>query len=475
MGAVDVKSGSAQTLRLVGRDIEAVRRLIGMGRFSDSKESLGWELEGCGTTVQGYPNLDTWKGLGDLLPCGRFSYQGEVGAHNFEVNGDATPFSDGYPFQAMIEAQGQAIRGLKTAGLNPVLSGTFLPLRVEDLGESKDGFKDEILSKILNPGRPRYRTILDCWRRQLGEKHLHLFKGHSNVWMHTFMIEVLMTSLHTHISISPDQIHTGLNIAAMISAVCQAPFVSSPRFLGKTGTWQDYRYQIWRQCFPGRTGMGPGWCQSLEDYFSKLMSYEGWLDSDNQEDPMEAVGRDEKVTLHHLPLHQGCLWWDVRPKFFNQAITIEERTHGSGSPFDNASKAALWTGLMRYYLREKPEVWKTFGAFETTEKNAEAVARDGLQARIQWFGRTVRVEELLVELFPLARLGHRDLYDQAISPYLDNVAEIVHTKRTPAVWISGTAKKLIDQGISSIEVDLEITRRMQSQYSKPAVDLVVLG
>jgi len=453
----------------IGLDTRAFLDMCSTGHFSCSTEKLGAELEVSGITRKGDPNFHAYLKIPNLNPE---SFQGEFGSNNVEWNSPVLSFANGAPFTELLEAQVAAIEELKNNFVNALCCGVLPSMRREYYGQYDDHLDLDQMQLALNPNKPRYQLLLDIWKKMYGPKKTIKFPGHSSIKVESCMALSIMSSFQIHYSIRPEDAADALDVAAMISAVTNAPFVSSPRFFSKTGSWEDYRPLFWREIFPNRTGAGPGWANSMEEMLGQLKQYDCIFGIETSQNPLEQLEMGETPSLEALTTHMGCLWFDQRLKIHSNSLTIEERTKGSGTPVDNTAKAVFWTGLMRYFLtQDVPRMRHEFGDFSHTEQNTLRTSEKGLNASICWMGKTTSVRDLILDEFlPMAKLGHADLTSEEVDPFLSIVEKIVLTGRTPAQWIRSRANMYERGGLTFQHTDSQLCCDMLANQSHSIVD-----
>lgn len=449
MGYPAVKEPSTDTKSRIEGGVDAFIDQCEAGRYSLQEKGIrnvGMEYELFCLNQNYMPDWQAYQTL-DRLP----GWQSELSSCCVEFTGIPKPLKNlKYPFLGLQRSQEDAIRILQDGGLKPIASGLLLTARPED-------FNSEY---AMNPVKPRYPVLRNQWRSQFtannGSVEMN-FPGHSNVMVSDCLCEGIMGSFQTHIQIEPGEAANALNTANFIGAAAESFACGSPRFYGKTGLYADYRKPFWRGLFPDRTGVPFDWAKTLRDVVSDGINLPCWFTPDLPE-----FEESDQINLEHLKTALGCIWRDRRLKIHENCLTIEERTTAAGTPKDNTAFATFWTGLMRYYLDNDPEAWKNFaGSIEVAEKNSMLVAQYGLNAEIQWFGRTRLVKELiLTELLELARKGHKDLTDPEVCPYLKIVKKIVESGQTKAEWIRKMATKLENEGKNPIMVDQALSAFM---------------
>jgi hypothetical protein len=464
MGSSTVRpADSHATTNLLQADTKSFLQMARNGQFSSDEMHIGWEFEVNAINQDGSPDFHAADKILSAKNQTNFSIQGEFGRHNAEINGMPISLASKKPFSQMTNDQNEALRYLDRLGLRAFGSGIFTSIQLDNCGELCRSFNRDLMQKSINPHKPRYQALLDCWERHVGPTKNLDFSLYGPLIVHSCAMESMIASFQIHLQINPEQAADALNIAAMISGPTQSPFVSSPRMFGKVGFAQEYRHEIWRQLFPKRTGMGHSWYLSLEDYLQKICTYEQWFESDDNQNSLGLLESGETPSLANLKTLIGSVWFDQRLKINANCLTIEERSKGSGSTPDNTAKAVFWIGLMLYYLKYDPKAWERFGDFEITERNYCDQLTMGSSSPVNWFGEIIFGNKLIVEtLIPLAKIGLADFMDESeFMPYLDIVKTIVQKRRTVSEYIRRISKYQ-ETRKSPLEIDQLISQLLHN-------------
>ena len=428
MGQSQVAVAERQDSTLLENEVEHFLDLVRQGKFKSSQKTIGSEWELVCLNKDGSLDDGAASRIFDLPDETRdnFGLTTEFGSHNVEFNGGVIELSQDKPFSRFLDEQLETLYVLDSFGLNALGCGLALNPTYQDLGEVGEVFDKSRMLKLINPHKPRYNTLLDCWERISGGQTVLSFLGIEPFRIRSCGIESLISSFQIHLCVNPDEASDALNIASFLHAATQAPFVCSPRILGKNAAYKDLRIQIWRQLFPQRTGMGPCWYNDFEHVLREACKVEQWF----------VCAENSPEQLPNLKTLIGSTWTDQRLKINGSVLTIEERAKGSGTPQDNTMKTILWIGLMLYYLKNKPKAWEEFGDYSFCEANALLVAEKGLDAEIHWFGASIKVSELiLTTLIPLAEEGLKGINDPLVTTLLGKLRVIVETNKTVSEMI----------------------------------------
>ena len=147
--------------------------------------------------------------------------------------------------------------------------------------------------------------------------------------------------------------------------------------------------------------------------------------------------------FNRVSLHNGTIWRWVRPILGvddkgQKHMRIEFRVMPGGTSIvDMMANVMLYMGLVRYYAMHKQTPAELL-AFNKVKNNFYAVARRGLETKIQWHNNTqIEVAELIQkELLPKAKQGLADLGFQSstINEHLSIIKERVKKNMTGSQW-----------------------------------------
>jgi hypothetical protein len=237
-----------------------------------------------------------------------------------------------------------------------------------------------------------------------GRSHLRL--SHDDV-----MLESAATSFQIHLQTDPRQAALLYNLSKIVSAPMVAACANSPYLFGRD-LWEETRIPLFEQSISvgasdltKRVSFGIRYAHEsiFESFEANLRRYPILLPR-LMDEPLEA--------LAHLRLHNGTIWRWNRPligfdKTGRPHLRIEHRVVPAGpSVVDGIANAALYFGLVTALAADdRPAEGRL--PFAQARDNFYAAARDGLDARLVWFGgRTIGASELLREsLLPLAEQG----------------------------------------------------------------------
>ncbi|MCB9026330.1 MAG: hypothetical protein H6625_08440 [Bdellovibrionaceae bacterium] len=246
-----------------------------------------------------------------------------------------------------------------------------------------------------------------------GEEHFQLVQDH-------LMLEAAATSIQVHFQVNQDNFKRVMNASNILSAPLIATAANAP-FLYGYNLWSDTRIAIFEQAvncpsfrdkkgdFIGRVGFGTGYIKHsvLEPFLENLDGFHTLL-------PYLSDPYDPQK-LDHLRLQNGTVWRWNRPIIgFNGKkkphLRIEQRVMSSGpTPRDIVANMAFYCGLV-YELANLEKPMEESFTFTDCRQNFYQCAQKGLSAHIQWLGKRVGVQDLLLhQLIPKAKLGLKKL------------------------------------------------------------------
>ncbi|RMG27538.1 MAG: glutamate--cysteine ligase [Gammaproteobacteria bacterium] len=381
------------------------------GRFAPEGNMVGFELEAWLIDARGRPapaNEAFLEAVDDPMVVPELSrFNVELNGRPQRLEGDA--FSRLEAGLAATWARCQQVAG--TMGLALCLAGILPTVRPEDL-----------CLENMSPLR-RYRALNEQVLRQRqgaplrldipGREPLHL--EHADV-----MLEAAATSFQIHLKVAPAEAVRTYNLSQILSAPMVALAANAP-FLFGHDLWDETRIPLFEQAvevggFGGashgplrRVGFGSGYVrESLFECFRENLEHFP---------PLLPMRFSDTGDLPHLRLHNGTIWRWNRPLIGFDAdgrphLRIEHRVVPAGpSLVDCVANLACYVGLVRCFLDEVPEPEARL-PFSAARDNFYACARQGLDARIQWWdGEVINVRRLLLERLlgaasrGLARLG----------------------------------------------------------------------
>lgn len=275
--------------------------------------------------------------------------------------------------------------------------------------------RDEMLQLEWMSNTNRYRALNRELSRQRRNTDLHIdIHGEEslNYRCDHIMLEAACTSLQAHYKVNQEDAVRMYNASLLASGPIIAATANSPFLYGRS-LWAETRIPAFEQSTAAhgfrdvngrsiqRVTLGTGYLRhSFLELFLENLSYPILLPSRIDAPP---------ESLPHLRLQNGTIWRWNRPiiGFATDGkphLRIEHRVMPSGpSRIDTVANLALYFGLA-LALAQAASPPELDTPFDATRSNFYACARHGLHADVEWEGKVVNVQSLLVErLLPLAQ------------------------------------------------------------------------
>ena len=402
----------------------------------DDGPTIGLELEGWLVDENGLPSP---KNDAFFEAAADPDIVAELSKFNFELNAPPQRLTGRVFKQTLADLTRtwttccQAAEGLKA---NAVAIG-ILPM-----------VRDEMLQLPWMSESKRYRAMNQEVFRHRNDKPLHiLIDGRDTLDFEctNLMLEAACTSLQAHLKVNQDDAVRAYNAAVLGAGPLVAATANSPFLYGRA-LWEETRIPTFEQAtaIDGfrddhgrnvlRVTLGTGYVhETLLELFVENLSYP---------DLLPAL-EDDRRKLPHLRLQNGTVWRWVRPilGFDDNAsphLRLEHRVMPAGPTLiDTVANLALCHGLVLALSKEEipPE---SLTPFEDARSNFYACARHGLKAHINWAGKVLNVQGLLLEeLLPKAHMALADLgVDAADLNWLfhEVLDPRIRSGRTGAAW-----------------------------------------
>lgn len=241
--------------------------------------------------------------------------------------------------------------------------------------------------------------------------HEHLVSEHHNV-----MLEAAATSFQLHLQTPFSKIRQAYNASILVTAPVVAACANSPFLFGRD-LWAETRIPLFEQSVQsgGYAGasQGPLHRVSFGSGYARNSILEVFQENLEHFPPLLPMVFEHPEPFAHLRLHNGTLWRWNRPLVgFNTDgrphIRLELRSLPAGpSVTDTIANAALYYGLLRYYLDYDCSRLE----FAMARDNFYQAARLGLKARLFWLDqKRHNMQDILINrLIPQARDGLQSL------------------------------------------------------------------
>lgn len=313
-----------------------------------------------------------------------------------------------------------------------LLIGTLPTLRLADLNEKSmsdmnryHALNEQIM--IRRKDEPLHINIEGKDRLELGSNNV--------------MLEASTTSFQIHTQVPAKYAHHYYNAALMISAPIVSLTANSPFVFGKD-LWNETRIPLFEQAIDTANPNAPIKRVSFGSKFLENSIIECFNENLENFYILLPNADADNGTLMHLRLHNGTIWRWNRPLLgFDENnephIRIEHRVIPAGPTIvDMIANAAFFYGLSHYWALNLLD-GHSLPTFKETRKNFYIMAKYGLDHTVNWFGKRISPEELILEtLLPQAKTGlkYLNVSTDEIEKYLSIVYSRVNTKQTGADW-----------------------------------------
>lgn len=302
----------------------------------------------------------------------------------------------------------------------------------------------------------RYHLISDLMHQQRGsnfEIHIHGI-DELIAQLDSVLFEACNTSFQLHLQIRADEFVDQYNWAQQISGPVLAGAVNSPLLLGRA-LWHETRIALFRQSLDTRTAFnhlrekeprvffGKHWLRNSASMLFKenIARFPQIITKDITENSMEALLSGKAPALRALRIHNGTVYNWNRPCYGRSGnlphLRIENRYIPSGpSVKDEIANFAFWVGLMKGMPEEYTDFYQS-EPFETAKDNFYRAARTGLQTIMNWFGKNIPAQKLILDhLLPMAAQGLSSVKvaSEDIDEYLGIILKRIEKGITGAQW-----------------------------------------
>lgn len=451
MGELDVKRGVDPTelrvfMQHLLRDVRAFEVMLDSGAFETGVRRIGAEQELFLVDSQGRPACIALELLDRL---GDHHYTTELARFNLEFNLDPQEFG-GTCLRRMEEdlvhyvcKAREAAKGLQA---NVLLTGILPTLTKKDLSL-------ENMTPI-----PRYYALNEAMTQLRGKDYSFYIEGvdEFQITHDSVMLESCNTSFQVHFQVAPAEFATLYNIAQLATAPVMAVAANSPLLFGKR-LWRETRIALFQQSvdtrahpnhfrdFKPRVTFGTRWVDDsiLEIFREDIARFRVLLNSEQDEDPFEALEQGVPPQFRALRLHNGTVYRWNRPCYGisegKAHLRIENRVLPSGpSVIDEIANATFWFGLITALAETHTDIRKVM-AFDDAKNNFFAAARQGLGAPIAWTDQKTWPASSLIRqvLLPMAREGlvERGIDRDDVERYLGVIEARTHSEQTGAAWL----------------------------------------
>jgi hypothetical protein len=389
------------------------------------KPSLGLEIE---AWLVDENHIPTPRNKEFLETCNDSMLFEELAQYNFELNTEPEVLQPGCleSFRRQIEKTWKTCReGADKMGVQPMMVGIH-PL-----------VRDQMLQPQYLSHDARYDALNRALVKLRKKKEIEInIKGFDHFQMTTdhVTLEAAATSIQIHISANQEDARRVYNASQIVATPTVAVAANSPYLYGHD-LWSESRIPVFEQAISaasfrdkkgrdvGRVTFGTGYIRRsfLEIFLENLDGYP----------PMIPILFDDAPeNLHHLRFHNGTIWRWNRPIIGfaggKPHLRVEQRPLASGPTIvDIVANAAFSVGLTMFYSRSEkaPEESMTF---TDCYNNFYKAAKHGLSAEVRWFGRSQRLDKVILDdLIPKAKLGLQlmGLEQEEIRTYIDDIIQ----------------------------------------------------
>lgn len=263
-------------------------------------------------------------------------------------------------------------------------------------------------------------------------------KDHLHLKPESLAIEGLICSFQLHLAVKQTEAAAYYNTIQNLSAPLVALASNAPYFYGKH-TWSESRIAVFEQLYhfplPTKdTVFFEPHClkDSLFELFQKNTQNYPYL--------VPIIDNEFKNHMSHVRRQNSSIFRWNRPIIdFNQKdepyLRIEHRSLSSGPTIvDMIANAAFFYGIVYYFV--KHHRFSAAAANQQALHNFYHAAQHGLQAQINWNGKSINVCEVLKELVPLASKGLEQLGINQVDriSYLDIISKRLANKQNGSNW-----------------------------------------
>jgi len=457
-----------QYRRKVQLSLDVFETMLTQSSFEFDRPLTGMEIE-CNLVDADYQPAMTNREV--LASIADPAFQTELGAYNIEFNVPPRPL----PGRSGVELEQEVRASLNAAetkanadGSHIVMIGILPTLMPEHL--SADWMSEST----------RYQALNDSIFTARGEDIMIDIGGPERLTLQSASIapESACTSMQLHLQVSPAEFAQNWNAAQVLAGPQLALGANSPYFFGHE-LWAETRIELFAQATDTRpeelktqgvrprVWFGERWITSIFDLFEENVRYfPSLLPEVSDEDPVAELAAGRTPTLPELRLHNGTIYRWNRPVYDvvdgRPHLRVENRVLPAGPTVrDMLANSAFYYGALRALSEDDRPIWTKL-SFAAAERNFQAAARHGMDARLYWpgLGEVTSDELVLRELIPLAHDGLQrwgvpaDVRDR----FLGVIEGRAKTGRNGAVWQVETVRALQDRGLARPQALAEMLR-----------------
>ncbi len=418
MGEHSVHSNTDQKKRaeFIGHlldDIKALEIMLEQNLIENDIIRIGAEQEFCLINSNWRPAknaLEILKNLNDP------HFTTEIAKYNLEINMDPLELKTNCFSKVEDELKRLLAKAKEEAGhldTKILLTGILPTIR-----------KRHLELEYMTPN-PRYKILNDMLRSQRGtDFELHI-RGVDDLSIHheSVLFEACNTSFQMHLQIPPQDFVSSYNWAQAISGPILGISTNSPLLFGRE-LWSETRIALFRQSLDirrasnalkdqeARVSFNNHWASGsvVEIFKNDIVQHKVMLSRDIEANSLSELKKGNIPKLSALTLHNGTVYRWNRPCYGvgggKAHVRIENRYIPSGPTIlDEVANFAFWVGIMKGRPSKFDDMVNCMD-FRDAKGNFIKAARMGKDAILQWMGRSISVQDLVIqELLPIAYKG----------------------------------------------------------------------
>ncbi len=424
-------------------DIKALEIMLEQNLIEDDIIRIGAEQEFCLVDRNWRPAnnaLEILKAVDDP------HFTTELAKYNLEINLDPLELK-GNCFSKVESDINRLLNKAKNAGRDSetktLLTGILPTIR-----------KRHLELEYMTPN-PRYSALNAVLKSQRGtDFELHI-RGVDELSIHheSVLFEACNTSFQMHLQIPPQDFISSYNWAQAISGPILGICTNSPLLFGRE-LWSETRIALFRQSLDirsashalkdrrARVSFSNHWAYGsvAEIFKNDVAEHKVVISRDITANSLSELKKGNIPKLHALNLHNGTVYRWNRPCYGvgggKPHVRIENRYIPAGPTIiDEVANFAFWAGVMIGRPARFDDMPLCMD-FRDAKANFIKAARMGKEAILQWMGRSISVQDLIVkELLPIAYSGlEKANIDKKDRERLLKIIENRAMGITPSVW-----------------------------------------
>lgn len=458
-------------------DIRALEWLLENDKIEKGIHRIGAEQE---LVIVGNDFRPAHKNIEILKRLKGEHFTTEIAKFNLEINLDPQVFEAGCLTKMEAQLREMLLKTREAADLEEakiLLTGILPTIK-----------KEHLHFEHMTPNE-RYKALNEAMHTQKGEDFSLYIIGldelkttHPNI-----LFEACNTSFQVHLQLDADEFTERYNWSQLIAAPVLAASANSPVLMGKR-LWSETRIALFQQSVDTRNAgsmprekeprvsFGHEWLEgTVADLYKDHVSRFNLLfASDIDENSLEVAKNGQTPNLEALKLHNGTVYRWNRACFGTSNgkphLRIENRYIPSGPTVkDEMANTAFWLGLMSNKSEPYGNITENM-AFESARFNFYNAARFCMDAKLQWFGKTIAASDLILEeMLPLSRDGLKTmkLEKEEYEPMLELIEERAKRMQNGSKWGLRNFSRLLE-GSTPNEASRILSQAMYTREVKGA-------